>query len=69
MDRVSSIEEIRAWPPTVPIVKGGAALGYGANGTYAAYKSGDFPLQVLKIGRRLRIVTAELVRLLEAGGS
>ncbi|MEV6907992.1 DNA-binding protein [Amycolatopsis sp. NPDC051071] len=61
-----TLEQIRQWPATVDVVTAGRPLGLGRNGAYDAVKAGDFPVRVLKIGSRYRVVTAELVALLEA---
>ncbi|HEV2777888.1 MAG TPA: DNA-binding protein [Actinophytocola sp.] len=61
-----TLDEIRRWPATVDVVQAGRAIGLGRNGAYEAVKQDRFPVRVLKIGNRLRVVTAELVALLEA---
>lgn len=61
-----TLDEIRAWPATVDVVKAGRAFGLGRNGSYEAARAGLLPVRVIKIGHRLRVVTAELVALLAA---
>jgi hypothetical protein len=48
-------DEIRAWPATVDLVTGLAPFGVGRDGAYRLAASGDAPVPVLKIGRRLRV--------------
>lgn len=62
---IPTLAEVREWSATTDVVSAGAALGLGRNGTYDAIKAGTFPVRVLKIGHRFRVVTAELLDLLE----
>ena len=48
------------WPDT------GKALGLGRNSTYEAARRGDIP--TIKIGRRILVPKAALLRLLESAG-
>lgn len=62
---IPTLAEVREWPATCDVVSAGTALGLGRNGTYEAIRAGAFPVRVIKIGRRFRVVTAELLSLLE----
>ncbi|MEV6646028.1 DNA-binding protein [Amycolatopsis sp. NPDC051371] len=64
-----TLEEIRQWPATVDVVTAGRPLGLGRNGAYDAVKTGTFPVRVLKIGTRYRVVTSELIALLDTGST
>lgn len=53
--------EILTWRTTVNIPTAGRAFGLGTNASYNAYHRGDFPVRVLKIGRKLVVPTADLL--------
>lgn len=65
-DSAPTLDDIKRWPATVDVVQAGRAVGLGRNGAYEAVRQGRFPVRVLKIGSRMRVVTAELVALLDA---
>jgi excisionase family DNA binding protein len=69
MSRSLSLDEIRAWPAAVDVEDGCAALGISRAHGYKAVQDGEFPARVIKVGRRYRVVTADLVALLEPQGS
>lgn len=50
--------------PTVGLPVAGRAFGLGANASYDAYRRGEFPVRVLKLGRKLRVPTADILRAL-----
>ncbi len=43
------------------------ALGFSRSKGYALIRNGEFPCRVLRIGRKTRVVTASLLRVLESG--
>jgi hypothetical protein len=57
-------DELLALPVTVGIETAGRALGIGRANAYALAKRDEFPVPVLRIGCRYRVVTAELHRVL-----
>ncbi|MFJ4009426.1 DNA-binding protein [Streptomyces sp. NPDC090026] len=61
-----TLDEIRGWPATCEVTKAAEALGISRAQLYAQIKRGDAPVRVLTFGTRVRVVTASLVRLLEA---
>ncbi|MFE0727069.1 helix-turn-helix transcriptional regulator [Streptomyces antibioticus] len=60
-----TLEEIRRWPATVDVPQAAAALGISRSKLYALINRGEAPVRVLDFGAK-RVVTASLVRLLEA---
>jgi hypothetical protein len=46
---------------TIDIPTAGRALGYGVNASYEAHQRGQFPVRVLRLGRKLRVPTADLL--------
>ncbi|MEU9264589.1 helix-turn-helix domain-containing protein [Streptomyces sp. NPDC048251] len=61
-----TLDEIRDWPATVGIPEAARAIGVSKTCLYDLVKQGKAPVAVLSFGARHRIVTASLVRLLEA---
>lgn len=63
-----TIDEIRQWPATIDVETAGTAFGIGRTHAYYLAKRNQFPVRVVKIGRLYRVVTAELLALLEVAG-
>lgn len=62
--RALSREEIAALPVTVDVVTACRALGLGRTLGYELVRRGEFPVRVLRVGRRYLVPTAELRTLL-----
>jgi predicted DNA-binding transcriptional regulator AlpA len=61
-----TLEELkRSGPPTLSPEECVPYLGVGRSTIYAAIAADEFPLKVIRVRRRLRIVTSSLIRLLE----
>ncbi len=60
MSRDWTPEAVLALPVTVDLVTAGAVLGMGRTVAYEAQRRGEFPVPVLRVGHRYRVVTAEL---------
>lgn len=58
-------DEIRAWPATVDLATGGSALGLSRSYSYELQRRGEFPIRTLKVGGKTRVITADLMRLLD----
>ncbi|MCI3271439.1 helix-turn-helix domain-containing protein [Streptomyces cylindrosporus] len=63
---VPTLDEVRRWPATVSVPKAATALGISKSHLHALIKRGESPVKVLPLDGRHRVVTAALVRLLEA---
>lgn len=61
---VWSAEKVALLPVTIDVVTAGAMLNLGRTVSYELAREGRFPVRVLRIGSRYRVVTAELRRLL-----
>ncbi|MEU9199449.1 DNA-binding protein [Streptomyces sp. NPDC048332] len=61
-----TLAEVKAWPATVDVPAAAKALGVSRAHLYALVKCGDAPVRTLTFGKSHRVVTASLVRLLEA---
>jgi hypothetical protein len=58
------LDQIQSWPAAVDVPDAADALGISRAQAYVSVKRGDFPARVIKVGRRFKVVTADLVRLL-----
>jgi hypothetical protein len=62
-----TLAQVRRWPPTVDVTEAARALGISRSSAYTAIASGDFPVATIRVSRRLRVLTASLIRVLEDG--
>ncbi len=63
-----TLREIReTWPPTVDVGDGARALGFARSTSYEAIRNGTFPVKTITVGRGIRVLTADLIRVLESG--
>ncbi|MBT8227479.1 MAG: helix-turn-helix domain-containing protein [Dactylosporangium sp.] len=62
--RVWTIDEIRGLGTTVNVATAGAILGIGRSKSYELAKNGEFPVRVLRIGRRYLVPTLPILALL-----
>ncbi|MFE2020131.1 DNA-binding protein [Streptomyces sp. NPDC059499] len=60
-----TLDELRTWPATVDVNQAATALGISRSKLYALIQRNEAPVRVLDFGSK-RVVTASLVRLLEA---
>lgn len=63
MNRERLVELVRD-STTVPFAVGCEAVGCGLTAGRAALARGEFPARTIKVGRCLRVVSADLARLL-----
>ncbi|QKW41713.1 helix-turn-helix domain-containing protein [Streptomyces microflavus] len=61
-----TLADIRAWPATIGVPDAAKALGVSKSHMHALIKRGESPVRTLSFGARHRVVTADLIRLLEA---
>lgn len=59
-----SRDEVLALSVTVDLVTAGSVLGLGRAVSYELNRRGEFPVKVLKMGNRYRVVTQDLIELL-----
>jgi hypothetical protein len=57
-------EDVAGLPVVIDIVTAGRVLGMGRTAAYEAARRGDFPVPILRVGNRYRVVTAHLRDLL-----
>jgi hypothetical protein len=58
--RAPTVDEIRAWPPTVDVPTAGRAFGVGRDEAYRLVREEQFPVPVLHLGRYLRVTRASV---------
>ncbi|MFF4933581.1 helix-turn-helix domain-containing protein [Streptomyces griseofuscus] len=61
-----TLADVKNWPATVEVPRAALALGCSRSQLYELIRRGEAPVAVLSFGARHRVVTASLVRLLEA---
>jgi hypothetical protein len=60
-----TLREIRTWPPTVDVGQAARALGVGRSTLYEAIRLGNSPVKSITVQRRVVVLTADLIRVLE----
>jgi hypothetical protein len=61
-----TVENVRALGMTTSVETAGIILGIGRTKAYGLAKQGQFPVKVLRVGRRYLVSVPALLRLLEA---
>lgn len=64
LSNVWTIEAIRSLGATVDVETAGAILGIGRSKSYKLAKAGEFPVRILRIGRRYLVPTPPILELL-----
>jgi len=59
-----SMEELHALPSVVNLETAGKAIGCSRAKAYDLHRCGEFPVTVRKVGRRLKVSKAEILRYL-----
>jgi excisionase family DNA binding protein len=59
-----TLAEIKQWPATVDVEKAAEALGISRSTAYDLIRRNEFPVTVISVRTRRRVVTAGLVELL-----
>jgi excisionase family DNA binding protein len=57
-------DEIRHLPPVLTVIQAAGLLGIGRSSAYHAVKTQTWPTRVLRVGRSIRIPTADVLALL-----
>jgi hypothetical protein len=66
--RRPTIDQVRRWPASVNVEDAALALGVSRSGLYAAVRDGTCPVQVIRVGRRKKVLTHSLIAVLEGRG-
>ncbi len=67
-NRSLTLTDVRKWPPTVNVARAAQALGVSRASLYAALARGERPVQVITVGRTIKVLTNSLVSTLEGDG-
>ncbi len=62
--RIWTIEAIRGLGATIDVETAGAILGIGRSKSYELAKANEFPVRILRIGRRYLVPTPAILELL-----
>jgi predicted site-specific integrase-resolvase len=62
--RVWAEQDIRSLGAATDLVTAAAILGIGRTTAHALARAGDFPVPVIRVGRRYRVPVAPILRLL-----
>jgi helix-turn-helix protein len=60
-----TLAQVRKLPATCNVEVAAQALGISRASAYAAIASGDFPVAVIRVNRRMKVITHSLVAVLE----
>jgi hypothetical protein len=66
--RGATLREVRGWPAAVDVADAARALGVSRASAYQSISEGTFPAEVIRVNRRMRVLTADLLRVLEGTG-
>jgi hypothetical protein len=69
VQRGVTLAAVRKWPATVNVGQAALALGVSRASLYEALARGERPVEVITVGRRMKVLTASLLKVLEGGGS
>lgn len=64
-----TLDEVRTWPATVDVDTAVRALGISRSHGYRLARDSQFPCRIVRLGDRVRVVTASLLALLEGAGT
>jgi hypothetical protein len=64
-----SLAELKAMGATVNVPTAAAALGIGRATLYDAIAAGESPVRTLRVRKRLKVITASVIELLEPAGA
>jgi predicted DNA-binding transcriptional regulator AlpA len=68
IQRGVTLAAIRSWPAAVNVEQAATAVGISRASAYQAIAEGTFPAKTVKVGRRIKVLTASLLEVLEGGG-
>ena len=68
IQRGVTLAAVRRWPAAVNVEQAATAVGVSRASAYQAIAEGTFPAKTVKVGRRIKVLTASLLKVLEGGG-
>ena len=64
--KTPTLAEVTAWPATVSLTEANRAFGISKSHGYDLAARNAYPAKVLRVGGRIRVLTASLVKVLSA---
>jgi predicted DNA-binding transcriptional regulator AlpA len=64
LTKVPTRAEIAEWPVTVNVREANRALGVSDSHGYELIARGEYPFKTLRVGGRIRVLTASIVKVL-----
>jgi hypothetical protein len=62
-----TLAQVRQLPATIDVPTAALALGIGRTTLYEAIRLGESPVKTIEVQRRVVVLTADLIRVLEGG--
>jgi predicted DNA-binding transcriptional regulator AlpA len=62
-----TLAQLRELPAVLDVAQAAEALGVSRSAAYESIRCGTFPATVITVGRRKRVLTSSLLRVLEDG--
>ena len=69
MSRGMTLDQVRGLPAAVDVSIAAQAFGISRASAYAAISDGTFPATVIRVNRRMKVLTNSLIAVLEGDGS
>lgn len=66
-DEAPDFEQVKAVPATIGLAEAALILGIHKSTAWALYQDGKFPVPVLRVGTRIRVVKVHIQQFLETG--
>lgn len=64
-----TLEEIRRWSVTVDVTAAASALGVSRSNLYEQIRLDAAPVRTVRVGSRVRVVTASIIALLDVSAA
>jgi predicted DNA-binding transcriptional regulator AlpA len=60
-----TIDQIKTWPAVIDIERAALALGISRSSLYVHVRENTCPVTVIRVGRRMKVLTTSLIAVLE----
>lgn len=67
MTTAPTVADIRGWPATVSVAQACTVFGVSESHGYDLIREGDFPVAVIRLGSRVRVVTTSILDAVAGG--
>jgi predicted DNA-binding transcriptional regulator AlpA len=62
-----TLAQLKKKPPTLSVDESAPFIGVSRSTAYEAIRLGTFPVRTIRVSRRIRVITASLIAVLEDG--